>query len=586
MRRWIWHWLIMVLACAGAVAPAQAASGWQALPFTLRDAERDQTCWDAREPDVVWAIESGVGVVRYDVRNGVREPWLPRIDLRLVGCPDSGWRLLADQPNMSALAPGSTTLTAVTPFPWTFASDGRDTVYALLGNVVYAGAPGQLASVGTIPGPGAAVALQANPADSRALYAVTLERLSDSAATGRLWFSADGGAVWELRTSQALGGSYGGPYVSLEPLGDAAWPRDTVMWRVDPGYPGSSNRTGMWLSGDGGRTSTGIDTAGYGDPGTERFVAGHDGIVRLGISLAPIAGTALSLSVSTTAGRDWRPLAVPPVSTPVDPRHVELVVARAAPHVMALGAPEGTFISRDAGASWQRVGDRRTGLQFSPYVPLRLLGREGTRLDVLQVGDPGALMTAPRPPLSAAFSPDTGQTISPLFLDVWQARGGLARFGHPRTPAFREVNAADGRVYLTQYFERARFEYHPEHADPEYRVLLGLLGNEQTTGRRAEGPFQPRPAPGDPGERYFAETGHAIRNSFKAAWERAGGLATFGYPISDEFLEPNPEDGQSYVVQYFERNRFEYHPELAGGPYEVLLGLLGNDALRARGWLP
>ena len=117
-------------------------------------------------------------------------------------------------------------------------------------------------------------------------------------------------------------------------------------------------------------------------------------------------------------------------------------------------------------------------------------------------------------------------------------------------------------------------------------MLLGLLGNEQTTGRRAEGPFQPRPAPGDPGERYFAETGHAIRNSFKAAWERAGGLATFGYPISDEFLEPNPEDGQSYVVQYFERNRFEYHPELAGGPYEVLLGLLGNDALRARGWLP
>ena len=586
MRRWLWRWLVILLVFAGSGAPARAESGWQPLPVTLRDAERDQTCWDVREPDVVWVTERGVGIVRYAIRSGAREPWLPRVDLRLVGCPDSGWRFWADQPNMSALAPGGTSLTAVTPFPWTFASDGRDAVYALLGNVVYAGAPGQLGVVGTIPGPGDAAALQANPADGRALYALTLERQGDAAATCRLWFSGDGGATWELRTSQAVAGSSGGPFVSLESPGDAAWPRDTVIWRINPGYPGSSNQTSTWASGDGGRSITAIDGAGYGDPSTERFVAGRDGIVRLSISLAPIAGAALSLSVSSTAGRDWRPLAAPPVSTPVDPRHIELVVARAAPHIMALGAPEGTFLSRDAGASWQRVGDRRTDLQFSPYVPLRLLGRDGVQLSLLELGDPGAAMTAPRAPLSAGFSPETGQTISPLFLDVWQARGGLARFGHPRTPAFREVNAADGRVYLTQYFERARFEYHPEHADPAYRVLLGLLGNEQTVARRGEAPFLARSAPGDPGERYFAETGHAIRNSFKAAWERAGGLATFGYPISDEFLERNPEDGQLYVVQYFERNRFEYHPEHAGGPYEVLLGLLGNDVLRARGWLP
>ena len=32
-----------------------------------------------------------------------------------------------------------------------------------------------------------------------------------------------------------------------------------------------------------------------------------------------------------------------------------------------------------------------------------------------------------------------------------------------------------------------------------------------------------------------------------------------------------------YSVQYFERNRFEYHPEFAGTPNEVLLGLLGSE---------
>jgi hypothetical protein len=29
-------------------------------------------------------------------------------------------------------------------------------------------------------------------------------------------------------------------------------------------------------------------------------------------------------------------------------------------------------------------------------------------------------------------------------------------------------------------------------------------------------------------------------------------------------------------VQYFERNRFEHHPEFAGTPDEVQLGLLGS----------
>jgi len=34
-----------------------------------------------------------------------------------------------------------------------------------------------------------------------------------------------------------------------------------------------------------------------------------------------------------------------------------------------------------------------------------------------------------------------------------------------------------------------------------------------------------------------------------------------------------------------ERARLEYHPELAGSPYEIQLGLLGDQALRERGLL-
>jgi hypothetical protein len=64
-------------------------------------------------------------------------------------------------------------------------------------------------------------------------------------------------------------------------------------------------------------------------------------------------------------------------------------------------------------------------------------------------------------------------------------------------------------------------------------------------------------------------------------WEQNGGLPIYGYPISEAFRETSLHDGQTYVVQYFERARFEYHPENEK-PYKVLLGRLGVEVLRKR----
>ena len=71
---------------------------------------------------------------------------------------------------------------------------------------------------------------------------------------------------------------------------------------------------------------------------------------------------------------------------------------------------------------------------------------------------------------------ETGYCISGRFLDYWQQNGGLAVFGYPITNAEAQENA-NGETYLTQWFERNRFELHPENAPPN-NVLLGLLGNE------------------------------------------------------------------------------------------------------------
>ncbi|HET7037504.1 MAG TPA: hypothetical protein VFI42_17595, partial [Thermomicrobiaceae bacterium] len=70
-----------------------------------------------------------------------------------------------------------------------------------------------------------------------------------------------------------------------------------------------------------------------------------------------------------------------------------------------------------------------------------------------------------------------------------------------------------------------------------------------------------------------------------AYWQQHGGLAVFGYPISEDFQEVSQTDGQEHTVQYCERARLEWHPENQGTPYEFLLGHLGRELLIDRGWL-
>ena len=78
------------------------------------------------------------------------------------------------------------------------------------------------------------------------------------------------------------------------------------------------------------------------------------------------------------------------------------------------------------------------------------------------------------------------------FKTYWQSHGlklsgldayrrSLALFGLPLTAA-REEQSANGETLLTQWFERARFEWHPGNPS-DYRVQLGLLGAELRAGR-------------------------------------------------------------------------------------------------------
>jgi len=169
--------------------------------------------------------------------------------------------------------------------------------------------------------------------------------------------------------------------------------------------------------------------------------------------------------------------------------------------------------------------------------------------------------------------PETGFTVPAVFIKYWDSHGGLPIFGYPISAARTERNLTDGKDYLVQYFERNRFEFHPEFKDTSNEVLLGLLGVELNRWRTFD---TIEPFADTPSKIYMAPTKHSLAEPFLSYWNRYGGLGIFGYPISEPFNEKSVTDGKTYQVQYFQRNRFEFHPENKE-PYDVLLGLLGID---------
>jgi hypothetical protein len=263
-------------------------------------------------------------------------------------------------------------------------------------------------------------------------------------------------------------------------------------------------------------------------------------------------------------------------------------------------------------------------------------GEPWPRKDALRIyasyGRPAALPTSPEDPnkptaQDARWFPETKHWVAGPFLLYWQKHGGLDRFGLPRTSVYTSAGV------VVQIFERARFEFHQEFAGTDSEVLLGLLGRVTTRNRTFptvpqpqsdnDVPFPapagaPKPTPtptpiptptpkptgaatgtpkagsetpptATPGPppftgMYFPETKHTLTGPFLQFWKQGGGLAVFGYPISEPMVEKNADDGKQYTVQYFERTRLEYHPEFTDNPLPILQGLVGNDLIRDGGW--
>jgi YVTN family beta-propeller protein len=171
---------------------------------------------------------------------------------------------------------------------------------------------------------------------------------------------------------------------------------------------------------------------------------------------------------------------------------------------------------------------------------------------------------------------ETGMCIAGRIRSFWEQNGGLTVFGLPIAPQ-------EGQA---QWFERARIELHADKTQP-YDVELGRLGADRL-GQQGQSWFTfPKSEP-QQGCRFFAETSHNVCGEILASWRASGlefdgrrgaseaeSLALFGLPLSDARAESLA--GRQRTVQWFERARFELHPENAR-PHNVQLGLLGSEA--------
>jgi hypothetical protein len=179
--------------------------------------------------------------------------------------------------------------------------------------------------------------------------------------------------------------------------------------------------------------------------------------------------------------------------------------------------------------------------------------------------------------LERAYYPETGHTLSGTFKSFWEKSGGLPVFGYPLTEEFIEFNRDSNKNFAVQFFERQRFEYHPENKGTPYEVELSRLGVTDAQRRNLLTTPSFQRAGSKAGCTFVNETGHNLCDRFRTYWQTHGlefgdagityreALALFGHPLSEEFTDP--ETG--LVTQYFERAVFEYHPKNAGTAYEV-----------------
>ncbi len=156
------------------------------------------------------------------------------------------------------------------------------------------------------------------------------------------------------------------------------------------------------------------------------------------------------------------------------------------------------------------------------------------------------LTSAGSQPPGERYFPETGHMVKGEILAFYNSVSDpLLLFGYPITDEFVDVSSG----VRTQYFQRVRLDVQTANGTPQVKIadLGGLLYDYQPLkdGLRESGLNCKR-----------FSTGFSVCHDFLAFYRQNQGDIYFGNPIGPMELR----DGRT--VQYFERARFEWRPEL------------------------
>jgi hypothetical protein len=161
------------------------------------------------------------------------------------------------------------------------------------------------------------------------------------------------------------------------------------------------------------------------------------------------------------------------------------------------------------------------------------------------------------------YFPETGHTLSGEYLTFYTSIPNPEEvYGFPITEPFYQESFG----LQVQFFQKARFEFHPDNPAGQ-RIVLTNLG-EYTHDKGS--PVQLTTYAG--GCKIFSsEVDHRypVCYSFLDFYQANGGPDQFGLPISGMEMQ------SGYIMQYFENARLEWHPELPAGE-NITIGNLGE----------
>ena len=157
---------------------------------------------------------------------------------------------------------------------------------------------------------------------------------------------------------------------------------------------------------------------------------------------------------------------------------------------------------------------------------------------------------------TSKFFSETGHYVKGDFLTFYNRNpNATVIYGYPIT---EEFTSKDG--VTIQYFQRARFEYRAELPAGQ-RVQLTSLGQATFVSTGAVNINSPAAC------QTYSKNSPAVCFAFLEFFEKYGGTAQFGYPLSGF------EYHENVLVQYFDKARLEWQPGKPEGQHVVVSDL-------------